>query len=104
MLRPHTRLLFLCVSVCIAAAAFTTFGQDLDQVSISGSVNDQNGLPIAGASVTLTGPATGTERTAVADEMGRFRILQVAPGSYVLRATANGCAMKRVAVSAGWPQ
>src|SRR5690606_5275750 len=90
MLRPHTRLLFLCVSVCILAAAFTTFAQDLDQVSISGTVYDQNGLPVAGATLTLSDQATGVERTGIADGSGRFRILQVPPGNYVLRAAANG--------------
>src|SRR5690606_22183310 len=93
MLRPHTRLLFLCVSVCILAAAFSAFGQDLDQVSIVGTVNDQNGLPVAGATLTLIDQATGSERNAVADGTGRFRMLQVAPGSYVLQAAANGFGM-----------
>src|SRR5690606_14006725 len=93
MLRPHTRLLFLCVSVCILAAAFTTFAQDLDQVSISGTVYDQNGLPVAGATLTLSDQATGVERTGIADGSGRFRILQVPPGNYVLRAAANGFGM-----------
>ncbi len=93
MLRPHTRLLFLCVSVCVLAAALSAFAQDLDQVSIVGTVNDQNGLPVGGATLTLTEQATGSERNAVADGEGRFRMLQVPPGSYVLRASANGFGM-----------
>ena len=69
------------------AAASTTTG------AVSGTVTDQQGALVPGATVTLTRDSAGTGVAPVvvtADEMGRFSIAGIAPGSYTAEATAPG--------------
>jgi hypothetical protein len=70
---------------CLAPRASTA--QDLDNVSISGRVTDQNGAVIPGAAVTATLIATRVERTVVADDNGQYRLIQLPPGGYSVKAT-----------------
>ncbi|HMF56375.1 MAG TPA: TonB-dependent receptor [Pyrinomonadaceae bacterium] len=61
--------------------------QDLDNITISGRVADENGASLYGASVTAKLLSTGTERTVTADAEGRYRIIELEPGAYTLRAS-----------------
>src|SRR5262249_23278262 len=47
----------------------------------------QNGAVIPGASVTATLIKTNAERTVVANQEGRYKIIQLAPGVYSVRAS-----------------
>ena len=80
------------VSLILASLLFVCFAtsptaQDLDNVTISGRVMDQNGAVIPGASVTTTLIKTKTERTVVADDEGRYKIIQLEPGVYTVKAS-----------------
>ena len=77
----------LLLLICFAAAP--ALAQDLDNVTISGKVTDQNGAVIPGATVTATLVATKLERTVIADGDGNYTIIQLPPGTYVLRAEAK---------------
>jgi hypothetical protein len=68
------------------------FAQDLDNVTITGRVLDQNGAAIPGASVEAILAKTGGKRTTVTDEEGRYRLIQLEPGGYTLRASNAGFA------------
>jgi hypothetical protein len=57
---------------------------------VSGSVRDQNGAAVAGATVTLTNPATGFERTATTNEEGVYSFLGIQPATYRMEITASG--------------
>lgn len=61
---------------------FTIRAQDLDDATVSGRVVDGNNAAIAGATVTVTRQATGAERTLTTKEDGRFRFIELEPGSY----------------------
>src|SRR6266404_5213168 len=61
--------------------------QDLDNVTIDGRVMDQNGAVIPGASVTATLVATKVERTLIADGDGHYKLIQLAPGVYSVKAS-----------------
>ncbi len=82
--------------VFLAAFAFTAtgFAQDLDDVTVSGRVVDSNNAPIVGASVTATLVTTDVERTVVTDEEGRYRIIELQPGLYKIRASQAGFGTK----------
>jgi hypothetical protein len=71
----------LCLAPALAAA------QDLDNVTIAGRVTDQNGAVIPGASVTAVLVATKTERTVAADGDGHYKLIQLAPGVYSVKAS-----------------
>ena len=73
------------VVVSLLAYSSTTAAQDLDNVTITGRVTDQNGAIIPGATVTATLINTGIQRTVVADADGRYRLIQLEPGVYNLK-------------------
>ncbi|MEO9143988.1 MAG: SusC/RagA family TonB-linked outer membrane protein [Ginsengibacter sp.] len=64
-MKKITRKLFLCTSLCLCAVM--SFAQ---QREITGTVKDNNGAPVANASVLVK----GTTRGATTDETGRFNI------------------------------
>ena len=61
-------------------------------MTIAGHVTDQNGAVIPGASVTATLVKTRVGRTVVADGDGRYKIIQLEPGSYSVKASFVGFA------------
>jgi hypothetical protein len=78
-------LLFVCWCSGIA--------QDLDNITITGKVVDQNGAVIPGASVEAVLVKTNAVRKVVAEAEGRYHILQLEPGVYNLRASSPGFAL-----------
>ncbi len=72
-------LLFFCAGAVTA--------QDLDNVTISGKITDQNGAVIPGATITATLVATRAERTLVADTDGNYKLIQLPPGVYHVKAS-----------------
>ncbi len=85
--------LFTKLSITIFALSFLTFSifsQDLDTVTISGKITDSNGAALPGATVTTSLDSTGAERNAITNEDGRFRIIQLTPGTYSLKVEAKG--------------
>ena len=82
---------FYLISGCFAVVD-RAVAQSLDNVMIGGRVVDQNGAVVPGASVTALLVKVNSRRTTVTDTEGRFRILQLEPGTYVLRALAEGFA------------
>ena len=66
--------------------------QDLDNVSITGRVVDQNGAIISEATVTAVLNRTASTRTVAVDASGRFDIRQLEAGTYALTVAAAGFA------------
>jgi hypothetical protein len=55
--------------------------------SIAGTVTDPNGSPVVGAAVVLTNMTDGLKRETTTNGEGEFRILDVQPGTHILRIT-----------------
>lgn len=76
----------------LAIGLFTTitaFAQSPSKVS--GQINDNNGKPIAAATIMLQrAKDSGLVKTAVSDGKGAYEILQVKPGLYFVTATVAG--------------
>jgi hypothetical protein len=89
--RAQLVLIFVSITL-ILAGHLKTFGQDLDEVSFAGVVSDERGAVVPGASVTARLVTTGAERAAVTDEEGRYRLVELQPGAYTLRAERAGFA------------
>jgi hypothetical protein len=89
------RLLILLPALVAAQALLesTAHAQDLDNVTISGHVWDQNGAVIPGANVTAVLLKTNVERSVVADGEGRYRIIELEPGEYTVRVSSGGFAI-----------
>ena len=82
--------LFLFVLICANPSA--SVAQDLDNVTITGRILDPNNAIIPGATIEAILIRTGATRTTVTDDEGRYRIIQLEPGIYTLRASFTGFA------------
>ncbi|MFN2454751.1 MAG: TonB-dependent receptor domain-containing protein [Pyrinomonadaceae bacterium] len=93
-IQPHCFFQKPFASALLLLAAFVTgsHAQDLDNATISGRVLDQTGALIPNANVTVKLQANGIERRLHSDEEGRYRFIQLEPGTYELRADAAGFA------------
>ena len=93
--RPRSRLVFFSASL-ILFSLFTprapAQAQDLDEVSFSGGVTDQNGAVVRGATVTARLAGAKAGRVTETDAEGRYRLVEMPPGEYVLRAECAGFA------------
>ncbi|HEY0365087.1 MAG TPA: TonB-dependent receptor, partial [Pyrinomonadaceae bacterium] len=76
---------------------FNVNAQDLDTVTISGRVMDQNGAVIPGAEVHATLTRTQLKRTTTTDAEGRYRLIQLEPGTYIIRVSVPGFAAQELA-------
>jgi vitamin B12 transporter len=61
--------------------------------SVSGSVKDPQGRPVAGASISLFSRSSNTVAATTSNSQGAYRFEGTAPGEYLLRAEAPGFAV-----------
>jgi hypothetical protein len=92
--RPLSYTTVQLVLLCLTLSLLVTSAgaQDLDNVTITGQVTDQNGAAIPGATIAAILIRTGARRTTQTDREGRYQIIQLEPGVYQLRASAPGFA------------
>src|SRR5687767_10813684 len=57
--------------------------------SIEGTIKDPQGAVVQNATVTVRNIATNASRTVVTNDSGQYRILQLQPGNYEVKATAT---------------
>ncbi len=76
-------------ALAVLATLPSLYGQGLTG-SISGTVADPSGSPIAGAEITLTNAGTGQARNAQSDATGSFVFTQLLPATYNLAVTSRG--------------
>ncbi len=77
--------------------------QNLAQGAVAGTVANQAGTPISGASVTLQSVSQGFSRTYSTDASGSFRAVALPPGEYEATVNASGynSLIETVSVGAG---
>jgi hypothetical protein len=76
--------------VCAAALLANEPGaaQFLDQGAITGTVQDNTGAAVPGASVSISDPATGFKLTTIADKSGVYSFSPIKIGTYTVTASA----------------
>src|SRR5271163_650618 len=76
----------------LAAGSPRLVAQSLASASITGKVADSSGIPVAGATITVTGPALQVPQvTSVSDSQGNYTIVDLpAPGSYRIQFEGAG--------------
>ena len=72
-----------------AAGALSSFAAAQQPASISGTVTDQTGAVITGATITLTNSGK-LKLTATSDAQGNFKFSDLQPGTYDVTVTASG--------------
>ena len=78
----------ICGAVVLILVMATRLVAQSNTGNVYGTVIDELGSPIPGATATLSGAAA--PRTAIADAGGFFRFLRVAPGVYTLTVNTKG--------------
>ena len=87
----------LGMALCAALLASGAGAQSKTTAALTGTVTDDSGAAIPGASVEVASPALiGGSRVATTDEGGRFRFPEVAPGIYAAVVTLEGFQTVRV--------
>jgi hypothetical protein len=83
-------LVLVCLTpVLLLCAASSAFAQEVT-AAITGTISDQSGAAIVGASVTAKSVERGVTSTAVTDDTGSYRISHLPVGSYDLRVEKQG--------------
>ncbi len=80
---------YLYAAVVLLLSVVPVLGQG-GVSEVNGTVLDQTGSTLPGATVTITEESTGLVRTAVTNEGGRFVIVAVTPGRYTVRTELQG--------------
>ncbi|MGI9166732.1 MAG: carboxypeptidase regulatory-like domain-containing protein, partial [Pyrinomonadaceae bacterium] len=84
-------LLFLLMLLILGLGAFDlTSAQDLDNVTLSGRVMDQNAAVLPGSTVAVVAVKSGVTRLTTADGAGCYRFNQLEPGAYSLNVSVPG--------------
>ena len=91
---PHHRRARFAAGIILAIAVLLSLNSALQaQVtsgSIFGSVTDQTGALVPGATVTATAPATGVTRTTTSSSGGTFSLPNLPPGTYTIQVSMQG--------------
>src|SRR5580700_4288870 len=80
---------FLGIVTLLLAVSVPVFSQTVTG-RLLGTVADQSGAAVAGATVVLTDVQRGTSRTVLTDESGNYVAPELQPGTYRVRAEAKG--------------
>src|SRR6267142_5632191 len=83
-------LRFSFAALLVFAISAIAFGQGTTTGAIGGVVTNPNKEVVPGASVTVKNSGTNQEDTATTDDQGRFRIVNLQPGSYSLTISSAG--------------
>ncbi|HZV59280.1 MAG TPA: carboxypeptidase-like regulatory domain-containing protein, partial [Candidatus Eremiobacteraceae bacterium] len=78
-----------CLSLAVFLVAAPLFSQG-NQGRITGTITDQSGGVIAGATVTVKDVQRGVSRTLTTGDSGEYNAPNLLPGTYAVRAEANG--------------
>lgn len=89
----YSILLVIIFSVFVVSAS----AQQSEQ-SINGTVQDQNGAAVAGATVTLLRSAQAVVKTAVTDASGKFIFENLSNGSFQILVSKRGFTDRRLAI------
>jgi len=78
-----------CLSLAVFLVSVPLFSQG-NQGRIAGTITDQSGGVIAGATVTVKDVQRGVSRTLTTGDSGEYNAPNLLPGTYTVRAEANG--------------
>lgn len=93
---PSFRIFLLVSALCLPAAAFAA--QNGNSAPVHGTVTDPTGAVIPAATVHLTNPVSGLDRTVTTDPTGAFEIPNVPFNKYTVEVSAPGFAPLRQGV------
>ena len=92
-MKGHSTLQVLFAIAIVLCSAPLLFAQGgVGNALLNGTITDQTGSAIMGASIRLQNTATDTSYTATSNDRGFYALVNVPPGTYELTAAAKGFA------------
>src|SRR5215472_14491537 len=90
-------------ALLVVLAACLAFSQT--SATLSGTIKDPSGAIVPGSVITLTNDQTAMEKKLVADETGKYRFTDMAPGAYTIHVDAPGFKdpAKKIKLNGGQP-
>jgi len=82
--------LSLAAFLILFASVGLMWGQAVDTGTVIGTITDQSGAVVQGATITITDRATGESRSATTNDQGRYILVSVPPGTYKASVTKTG--------------
>ncbi len=89
--RSVKSLLIILLAVCVAGT-LPVWAQSTSSGTVAGTITDPTGAVVAGATVSLTDPATNITRTATTNATGRYFFADVTPAIYNVSVSKSGFA------------
>jgi hypothetical protein len=83
-------ILLLCSAVLWLSSAAPVWAQSTSTGTLAGTVTDQSGALVNGATVTIIDTSTKTSHSVTTNEAGRYIVVDVAPGVYDLSISKQG--------------
>ena len=84
------RLLLSCAVLLLVLVASANAQVDVASATLKGSITDQAGAFVPGATVTAISTERGVSKTTVSDTSGNYQIPLLQPGKYALKIEAQG--------------
>ncbi len=96
---PHFAILLLCTSALVLCCALPMWAQSTNSGTVAGTVSDQSGAVVNGASVTLTDTATKTSRAVTTNDAGRYIFVDANPGAYEITVGKQGFSTSKTQIT-----
>jgi outer membrane receptor protein involved in Fe transport len=84
------KIFMFVMAMALALFATSAMAQTSTTGSIEGLVTDPNGAAVKGATVSVTSPNLISPQTGTTDDNGRYKILNLPPGSYKVMIEGSG--------------
>src|SRR5260370_30334767 len=94
--RSSLGLTALLLGTLLATSAIPAWSQATSTATVTGLVTDEQNAAVAGAEVRLLENATGAAQTTVTNETGRYVIVNVQPGTYVVTISKAGFTVYKI--------
>jgi outer membrane receptor protein involved in Fe transport len=92
-MKRRSALRFLLVATIFLYGTHLLLAQGgVGNAQLNGTVLDQSGRPVVGATIRVTNTATGTTYTATSNDRGFYVVANVPPGTYELKSSFTGFA------------
>ncbi|MEP6900981.1 MAG: TonB-dependent receptor [Actinomycetota bacterium] len=84
-----TKIFLILATMLFSIFLASSINAQSGTTGISGTVSDQNGAAVPGATVKLTNPATGFDRSLITETDGKFNFPGIPPATYRLEVVAS---------------
>ncbi|MCS6805240.1 MAG: TonB-dependent receptor [Acidobacteriota bacterium] len=82
-------VIVVVISMPMASSTTVAFAQST-KATVSGTVTDQGGAVVVNVRISATNKGTGISRETNTDEAGRYRLAELSPGLYEIKAERDG--------------